>query len=526
MCNMKISSVSQMRSLDRRAIEEFGIEAKLLMENAGHAAYHALRKEFEVRGKRFLVFCGTGNNGGDGCVLARKIHADRGFVKVFILGDPGRFRGAAKLNYEIITRLSIEVRPIASIVGLRDEIAQSDLIVDAIFGTGLSRDVGGLYRDVIEIINHCGKLVLSVDIPSGVNGDTGQAMGAAVQADYTITFGLPKVGNMLFPGYGLGGKLYISHISFPPSLYTDDSLNVAISLPLELAPRDKDGHKGSFGEVLFIAGASRYFGAPYFAALSFLKAGGGYSRLAAPASITPFIANKGSEIVFISQEETASGSISLANKSALLELADKMDMVVLGPGLSLEPETQQLVRELAMEINKPLLIDGDGITALCEDLEIIRERRSKTILTPHLGEMSRITGMPVGEIILKKIPILQRTAVELNATLVLKGGHSLIGHPDQRVFINMSGNPGMATAGSGDVLTGTTAAMFSLNLPLEEAVQQGVFVHGLAGDLAAEVRGEDGITAQDILDYLPLAVKALREDVNTLSNKYVGAQVI
>jgi len=523
---MKVSSVSQMRSLDKRAIEEYGIIEELLMENAGHAAYCALRQEFGIRKKRFLVFCGTGNNGGDGCVLARKIHADGGGVKVFVLGDPSNFKGAAKLNYEIVTRLPVEVQRLVSVEELRDEISHFDLIVDAIFGTGLSRDVGGLYRDVIEIINQSGTPVLSVDIPSGVNGDTGQTMGVAVQANYTVTFGLPKVGNILFPGYDLGGKLYVSHISFPPSLYTDDSLKAAINLPLELPPRDKDGHKGTFGEVLFIAGGSSYFGAPYFAALSFLKAGGGYSRLSAPASITPFIANKGSEIVFIPQEETASGSISLANKIALLEIADQMDMVVLGPGLSLESETQQLVRELAIEINKPLLIDGDGITALCEDLGIIKERRSKTILTPHLGEMSRITGLSVGEIIPKKIPILQSTAADLNATLVLKGAHSLIGHPDQRVFINMSGNPGMATAGSGDVLTGTIAAMFGLSLPLEEATRQGVFVHGLAGDLAAEAHGEDGITAQDILDYLPHAVKAIREDVNTLSKKYTGAQVI
>jgi hydroxyethylthiazole kinase-like uncharacterized protein yjeF len=523
---MKVSTVSQMRSLDKRAIEEFGIEAKLLMENAGHAAYYALREAFEVYGKRYLVFCGTGNNGGDGCVLARKIHADGGFVKVFILGDADKFRGAAKLNYEIIARIPLEIQQVTTCEHLQTEISDCHMIVDAIFGTGLSRDVEGLYRDVIKDINRSDKPVLSIDIPSGVHGDTGQTMGVAVQADYTITFGLPKIGNLLFPGYGLGGKLYISHISFPPVLYTDDSLKVAISFPMELHPRNKDGHKGSFGEVLFIGGASSYFGAPFFAALSFLKAGGGYSRLAAPASITPVVASKGSEIVFIPQEETASGSIALTNKRVLLELAEQMDMVVLGPGLSLEPETQQLARELAAAITKPLLIDGDGITALCEDLGIIKKRQAKTILTPHLGEMSRITGMPVDKIIRKRIPILQRTATELNATIILKGAHSLIGHPDQKVFINMSGNSGMATAGSGDVLTGTIAAMFGLNLPLEEAAQQGVFVHGLAGDLAAEGRGEDGITAQDILDYLPLAMKVLREDVNTLSKKYVGAQLI
>lgn len=524
---MKVSNVSEMRALDRTAIEEFGIAEELLMENAGEAAYFVLFKELGIKDRRFLVFCGVGNNGGDGFVVARKIHSNGGAVKVFVLGDQSQFKGAAKVNFDIVSRLPIEIRQLESIEAIKMEVAHCDAIVDAIFGTGLTRDVGGLYRDAIELINESGKTVLSVDIPSGVHGDTGKVMGIAVKADYTVTFGLPKIGNMLFPGYDLGGKLYVSHISFPPSIYNADSLKVEINPPVKLPPRDKSGHKGDFGEVLFIGGASSYFGAPYFAALSFLKAGGGYSRLAAPQSITPFIANKGSEIVFVSQKETDSGSIALENKRALLELSERMDMVVLGPGLSLEEETQQLARELAREMSKPLLIDGDGITALCKDLQIIRERKAETILTPHLGEMSRIIKMSVREIDASKIDILQRTARELNAMIVLKGAHSLIGYPDERVFINLSGNPGMATAGSGDVLTGTIAAMFGLGLSVQDAVRKGVFIHGLAGDLAAEDKGEDGITAQDILDYLPFAVKADREGLDeTLRDRYVGARVV
>ncbi|MDY6950731.1 MAG: NAD(P)H-hydrate dehydratase [Thermodesulfobacteriota bacterium] len=524
---MKVSRVSEMRELDRTAIEKYGIIEELLMENAGEALYFVMLEEFGIRDKRFVVFCGIGNNGGDGFVIARKTHSAGGQVKVFILGDPAKYKGAAKRNLEIVSGLPIEVQRLESAESIRPEVFHCHGIVDAIFGTGLTRDVGGLYADVIALINESNKTVFSADIPSGVHGNTGQVMGISVKADYTVTFGLPKIGNLLFPGYELGGKLYVTNISFPPSMYNTDAMKIELNLPARLPPRDKNGHKGSFGDVLFIAGASTYFGAPYFAALSFLKAGGGYSRLAAPASMTPFIANKGSEIVFVPQKETAAGSISLENKAALLELADRVDMVVLGPGLSLEEETQALARALAQEISKPLLVDGDGITALCKDLQIIRERKGETVLTPHLGEMARITNRAAPEVDGEKIDLLQRTARDLDAMIVLKGAHSLIGYPDERVFINMSGNPGMATAGSGDVLTGTMAAMFGLGLSLEDAVRKGVFLHGLSGDIAAEDMGEDGITAQDILEYLPLAVKIDREGLDEpLQDRYQGARVI
>jgi hydroxyethylthiazole kinase-like uncharacterized protein yjeF len=524
---MKVSSVQQMRAMDRYAIEQLGIPEEILMENAGQAAASVLAREIGIRDKKIAIFCGVGNNGGDGFVVARKIHADGGGVQVFILGNPDKFKGAARTNLDILARLPIEVRAIESVKKIRMDVLHSHGIVDAIFGTGLDRDVSGFYREAITLIKESGKKVLSLDIPSGINGDTGEIMGVAVRADYTVAFGLPKSGNLLYPGYERCGKLYVCHISFPPSLHNRDGIKIQVNWPVALPPRDKSGYKGSMGEALIIAGAAGYFGAPYFSALSFLKAGGGYARLAAPLSMVSFIAQKGSEIVFIPQKETAAGSIALKNKDRLIELSEKMDMVVIGPGLSLDAETQQLVRELVKTIKAPVLIDGDGITAVSGDLKIIRKRKAPTVLTPHLGEMSRITGKPASEVNRQKIAILQKTTKDLGAFVVLKGAHSLIGLPDERVFINLSGNSGMATAGSGDVLTGTIAAMFGLGLPLEEAVKKGVFIHGVAGDLAASEKGEDGMTAQDILENLPYAMKQDREGpADVLPSRYAGPIIV
>jgi hydroxyethylthiazole kinase-like uncharacterized protein yjeF len=509
---MKVAKVDEMRALDRRATEEFGITQDLLMENAGQAVYFVVLQELGMKDMKFVVFCGGGNNGGDGLVVARKIHSNGGEVKVFLLDDEAKFKGAAKRNFEIVSRMPIEMSKISSIDSAIPELFDCDAVVDAIFGTGLVRKVSGMYKDVIQLINESQSTVFSVDIPSGINGNTGEVMGVAVEADYTVSFGLPKLGNMLYPGYQHCGKLYVSHISFPPALHDSDDIKAAVNSPMELPERAKDSHKGSYGKALFIAGSSSYFGAPYFSALSFLKAGGGLSYLATPKSIAPSIASQGSEIVFVPQKETASGSISLDNKDELLELCQTVDMVVLGPGLSLERETQEMVRKLAAAIDKPLLIDGDGITAIAGDLRKLKNREAPTILTPHLGEMSRIAKMEIGEASKNRIDVLQRMTKELNAIIVLKGAHSLIGYPDGTVFINVSGNSGMATAGSGDVLTGTVASMYGLGLPLEDAVRMGVFMHGFAGDVGAVDKGEDGMTAQDIMDCLPETVKLYREN--------------
>ncbi len=508
---MKICNVNEMRTMDANAIKKFGIIDEILMENAGLAAYSVISGHSIVKKHTYAIFCGGGNNGGDGFVVARKIISGGGKPVILVLTNPEKYKGAAKTNFDIIKKLPVDLYIKPSSDQAREVIDKSNVIIDAIFGTGLSRNVEGSYKKIIEIINQGKKPVFSLDIPSGINGDNGEIMGIAIKADHTITFGLPKLGNILYPGYDVGGKLWVTHISFPPSLYESDDILISINQPSALPPRNPDGHKGSFGNVLFVAGASSYLGAPYFAAMSFLKSGGGYSRLAAPKSITPFIASKGSEIVFIPMEETESGSISLKNTANILAIAENSDMVVVGPGLSLDKETGELIKKLVSKIDIPLLLDGDGITAISDDPDILKNRKAPTILTPHFGEMARIAKKSVNEIKSDRIGILRTLCRSLNAVIVLKGAHSLIGYPDGHIFINMTGNSAMGTAGSGDVLAGTIAAMYGLCQDISKAVATGVFIHGLSGDLAARKKGEDGVTASDIMEFLPFAMKIIRK---------------
>ncbi|MFQ5641255.1 MAG: NAD(P)H-hydrate dehydratase [bacterium] len=519
---MKISRVNEMRHLDQRAVSEYGIPEQLLMENAGEAAYFTILNEFGVKDKSFVIFCGSGNNGGDGFVVARKLFSNGARVSVFILGDRKKYKDAARLNLSIAETLGLTLFELQKADSAAEELVNADAVIDALFGTGLTREVTGKYKDVIQLINSSGKPIFSLDIPSGVHGDTGQVMGAAIHAKNTITFGLPKTGNLLYPGFELGGKLFVTHISFPPKLTDSDELLIATNDPIPLPKRNPDSHKSSLGKALFIAGSANYFGAPYFAAYSFLKAGGGLSFLAAPDNITPFIANKGSEVVMLPQKVTASGSIGLQNKAQLLDYSRKVDFVIIGPGLSLDEETQNLVRELTAAINRPLLIDGDGITAVAQNPDCLKNRTAPTILTPHIGEMARIVEEDISEIVTAKIDVLQKATQNLNATIVLKGAHSLIGFPDARVVLNLSGNAGMATAGSGDILTGTIAAMFGMGLQVEEAVRMGVFLHGCAGDFAAQECGEDGMTAGDIMEQLPAVLKTVRQDFDSITANHVG----
>jgi len=523
---MKVCSVSEMKRVDDLASEEFGIDSLLLMENAGGAVYSLIVNELGID-KRFVVIAGTGNNGGDALVVARRLFSCGSHVEVFIVGDPSKYPEPAKKNYELVINLGIPTKVIKNIDDLKyleESLKRCDVVVVGLIGIGLRGDVTGIHRNVIDVINNSRKVVISVDIPSGINGDNGRVCGVAVKSTYTLTFGIPKYGNILYPGYYYCGKLYVSRLSYPPKLYESEEITVELNTPIPPPERVRWGHKGTFGKFLTISGARYYYGAPYYVAYSFLKAGGGYSRLAAPKSIIPHIASRCSEVVYIPLEETLEGSIARSNYEYLLKIIDMydIDIVALGSGTSLNEETQELMRDLTRSISKPVIINGDGITAISKDLSIVKGRKAPTIITPHLAEFSRLTNLSIKEISEDPISILRKYCKELNSYIVLKGAHTLIGIPNGYIYINMTGNPGMAKAGSGDVLTGTIAAMYGIGYrDVCDAVRMGVLIHGLAGDLASEDLGEDGITPDDIMNYLPKAMKVLREDPDLIISKYM-----
>lgn len=519
---MKVSSVAAMRELDRRAITEFGIPDHLLMENAGLAVVRAVRERWPAPGLAVVVLCGGGNNGGDGFVVARGLRSEGARVTTLLFADPEGFGEAARLHLDLLRRGGgeVSVRPGMEVV--RAALDSAEVVVDALLGTGLTREVGGVLREVIEAVNAAGRPVVSVDIPSGIDGDTGLVRGVAVRAEVTVTFGLPKLGGLLEPGASHCGRLLVNHIGFPPQLWAAPELAVEISTPRALPPRAPDGHKGRFGEVLVVAGAAGYLGAPTLAAMAVLRAGAGYVRLAAPRSVVPHLGVVAREAVFQPQPETASGSLAAAAVDGLLELGRSVDFAVVGPGLSLDPETAAAVRRLVAGLEVPLLVDGDGLTAVVDHLGVVRERKAPTVLTPHPGEMARLTGRPVAEIRDDPVGTVQEISRDLGAVVLLKGARTLVGEPDGRVRLNPTGNSGMGTAGSGDVLTGTIAALSGLGLGIGDAAATGVWVHGLAGDLAAARVGPDGMTAGDVLDALPEAMRRLRQDRDALIADHSG----
>lgn len=508
----KVATAEQMREFDRRAAEEFGVPSLDLMENAGRYVFEAVRDMLgSVKGKRVTVIAGRGNNGGDGFVAARYLCDAGADVAVYLIGNPADIKGDAKTNLDALTKVNLHVEPIQSAADIQNSLACSDAIVDAIFGTGLKGEIEGLPADVINAINASGRPVVAVDIPSGLDANTGLIWGVCVKADCTVTFALPKLGLLMYPGASYVGKLVVVDIGIPPQLYEEvnielpDEKYIAVRLP----KRPSDAHKGTFGTAVVIAGSVGLTGAAAMAAEAALRSGAGLSILGIPVSLQELMAAKLTEVMTRGLPETESRSFSAKTLKPALELCEKATAVVLGCGIGTHPETIEFVRGLIKSIRKPMIIDADGLNCLACDTSILEGNHGEIIITPHPGEMSRLLGTTTEEIQSNRLDAARKTASRFNCITVLKGARTLIAEPSGRVFINPTGNVGMATGGTGDVLAGTIGGLLAQGLSTLDAAVCGTFIHGKAGDIAALNIGMAGMIAGDVLRALPEALKEL-----------------
>lgn len=518
---MKVITAESMQEIDRRTIAEFGIPGLELMENAGQRCAEEIIDRFGSTGNNWaVVIAGKGNNGGDGYVIARLLAGKGWNVSVFVLSSRAEISGDAAVNMERLdpgmVNFCVSDEEFQGL--LRDEILQADLIVDAMLGTGLNSDVSGLYRQAIELVNASGRPVVAVDIPSGVHATTGRVMGDAVRARLTVTFACAKPGHVLFPGADHTGRLVIADIGIPPELIANSPgytcLDAAAVRPL-LRRRDRQAHKGHFGHCLIIAGSTGKTGAAALSANSAVRAGSGLVTLAVPASLNPIMEIKTTEAMTVALPDSGLGYLGDSVFPIMEKLLVAKDALAIGPGLERHPATGALVRRLVESVELPMVIDADGLNALAEDIGILRHTRSAAVvLTPHPGEMARLSGIPVPALEAGRIPVAQDFARTYGVYLILKGARTIIAGPAGEVAINASGNPGMATAGMGDVLTGIIVSLLGQGYPAWDACCTGVFIHGYAADMVADNKGETGISATDVQEMLPYAHKKILNTID------------
>jgi NAD(P)H-hydrate epimerase len=497
-----------MRALDRHTIETLGVPGELLMESAGRAVAEAVLALRPARGA-VLVACGPGNNGGDGLVAARHLHA-LGVPVQAVLVAPG-----AELSSDAAANLARARSAGVPLGGPRFAAPEGGVVVDAIFGTGLAREVTGPAAAAIRRIRDArgAARVVAVDLPSGLDADTGQPLGVAVQADVTVTLGLPKLGLALEPGRSLAGRIVVARIGIAdaaPGAPAAAELLTRAGAGRRLPARPPDGHKGSFGHVLVVAGSLGKSGAAALAGHGALRAGAGLVTVACPAGLHAILAVKCTEAMTAPVPDTEEHAFAAAGEETILALARERDVVALGPGIGRGAETQALVRGLAKRLEKPLVIDADGLFALVADPGALKGRRAPTIVTPHPGEAARLLGVATGEVNRDRPAVARRLAERSGAVVLLKGAASVVAAADRRMRINPTGGPALGTGGTGDVLTGVVAALLAQGLEPFEAAALGAFVHGHAGDRIAGRGGSAGLLAGELAGELPPAMEELR----------------
>lgn len=515
---MKIVTAKEMQALDRKTVEEHGIPSLRLMENAGLRLFEEIRRlPGGIKEKTVTIVAGKGNNGGDGLVVARHLKKAGAAVTVYLLADESDLSRDAKASLTAYKKIrgKFYLKSAFDSKALHARLAESDLVIDAIFGTGLSSPVKGPAKDAVEAINAAGKFVVSIDLPSGINADTGEVMGAAVAADLTVALALPKLGLFLYPGVEHAGAMRVADIGIPDELV--DRLKTGIELLTEnrmralLPRRPIAAHKGSFGHTAVIAGSVGKTGAAVMAGLSALRTGAGMVTLALPESLEAAMPNRPWEIMTLPLPETVDHSISLSAEKTIMRFLEGKAAAAIGPGLSTQSETQELIRALVKQTEIPMVLDADGLNAFAGKAALLSRPGPPLILTPHPGEMSRLSGLGAEKIEKNRLETARRFSQEYRVCLVLKGAKTVIAEPSGQLSINPTGNPGMATAGTGDVLTGIIAGLLSQGVANASAAKLGVYLHGMAGDIAAERRGEAGLIAGDLIEQIPAAIRKLKD---------------
>lgn len=498
---MRILTAAEARSVDTAAIDEFGIPGVVLMEHAARAVADAVRERLGP-GRRVAVVAGAGNNAGDGYAAARLLSFAGLDVRVIAVVPPEKLQGDAAVNAVIWSKAGGRTEPwVGDCLG---GYGAGDVIVDAIFGTGLARPPEGLFATAIGAINGAsarGATVVAVDLPSGLSADTGRALGVAVKAAVTVTFGALKRGLVLHPGAVLAGEVRVAEISIPPQAFARVSPPVRLlreaSVRGLLHARQPDAHKGTFGHVLAIAGSEGKSGAAAMAALAALVGGAGLASVATRAAVVPQILAHAMELMAVPLD--GDGPLAMADADPLLAAAEGKGALLIGPGIPRGPETGTLIGRLLAEVDCPVLLDADALNALQGKTSLLKGAATEVVITPHPGEMSRLAGIGTAAVQEDRIGVAQRFAREHSCTVVLKGAGTVIADAGGEVAICPTGNPGMATGGTGDILSGLIAALLAQGLPGFAAARAGVYVHGLAGDLRAKVRGQAGLVASELL---------------------------
>jgi NAD(P)H-hydrate epimerase len=499
---------AQMREYDRLAIEQYGIPGALLMENAGRGAADII--EQYLAGGLAAIVCGGGNNGGDGFVVARHLTNRGHLVRVYLVADREKLTGDAGLNMNIFLKMGgdiVDCQEPGAFAARQEDLEDAQVIVDALLGTGLTREVGGAVREAIDVLNMAVPPKVALDVPSGICSDSGRVLGAAVQARATVTFGFLKRGLLLFPGAALAGSVHVVDIGAPAAAADqaghDGKLLQEEDVMPFIQPRRVDAHKGTFGHLLIMSGSPGKTGAAVLCAEAAMRTGAGLVTLVSTREAQAALETKTREVMLDHVVERGDSPLSESAYDKLATLLDGKRAVAVGPGCSTTPTMSSLVLRLLTEAVRPVVVDADAVTILAENQDVIADIKAPLVLTPHPGEMARLAGVDIAAVQADRVGVARAQAERFSAIVVLKGAHSIIAAPDGSLFINPTGNPGMASGGMGDVLTGVIGSFLAQGLDPLEAACVGTYLHGLAGDFAVMERGERSLVASDLINAVP-----------------------